>query len=62
MRCFKIKKLLEFFVPCGGFNVNGTFDYLDFDVIKNNPKIICGYSDPTSLLNEIGRASCRERV
>lgn len=40
-------------MPCGGFNVNGTFDYLDFDVIKNNPKIICGYSDPTSLLNAI---------
>lgn len=37
----------------GGFNCNGTFDYLDFDVIRQNPKIICGYSDPTSLINII---------
>ena len=38
---------------CGGFNVNSTFDYLDFKLIKDNPKIICGYSDPTSLINVI---------
>ncbi len=37
----------------GGFNCNSVFDYLDFDIIKNNPKIICGYSDPTSLINII---------
>lgn len=29
------------------------FDYLDFDTIKRNPKIFCGYSDPTSLINII---------
>lgn len=44
---------MPFFVRCGGFNCNGVFDYLDFDVIKENPKIICGYSDPTSLINII---------
>lgn len=38
---------------CGGYNCNSVFDYLDFDIIKNNPKIICGYSDPTSLINVI---------
>ena len=37
----------------GGENSNSTFDYLDFDLIKNNPKIICGYSDITSLTNII---------
>lgn len=37
----------------GGFNCNSIFDYLDFDIIKNNPKVICGYSDPTSLINII---------
>lgn len=37
----------------GGFNCNSVFDYLDFEVIKENPKIICGYSDPTSLINMI---------
>ena len=40
-------------VQCGGFNCNGVFDYLDFELIKKNPKIICGYSDPTSLINII---------
>ncbi|MDE5830919.1 MAG: LD-carboxypeptidase [Clostridia bacterium] len=38
---------------CGGYNCNSVFDYLDYDVIKNNPKIICGYSDPTSIINMI---------
>ncbi len=38
---------------CGGYNCNSVFDYLDFDIIRNNPKIICGYSDPTSLINII---------
>lgn len=37
----------------GGNNSNSAFEYLDFDVIKNNPKIICGYSDITSLTNII---------
>lgn len=40
-------------MPCGGFNCNSVFDYLDFNIIKDNPKIICGYSDPTSLINII---------
>lgn len=44
---------MEYFVLCGGYNCNSVFDYLDFDIIKNNPKIICGYSDPTSLINII---------
>ena len=38
---------------CGGYNCNSVFDYLNFEVIKNNHKIICGYSDPTSLINII---------
>ena len=37
----------------GGQNSNTTFDYIDFETIKNNPKIICGYSDITSLTNVI---------
>lgn len=37
----------------GGENSNSVFDYLDFDLIKNNPKIICGYSDITSITNVI---------
>ena len=37
----------------GGENSNSTFEYLDFNLIKQNPKIICGYSDITSLTNII---------
>lgn len=37
----------------GGNNSNSTFEYLDYELIKQNPKIICGYSDITSLTNII---------
>ena len=37
----------------GGENSNSVFEYLDYNLIKNNPKIICGYSDITSLTNII---------
>lgn len=37
----------------GGANSNSVFEYLDYDIIKENPKIICGYSDITSLTNMI---------
>ncbi len=33
----------------GGFNVNQILKYLDYDLIKKNPKILCGYSDITAL-------------
>lgn len=36
-----------------GSNTNSVFEYLDYELIKNNPKIICGYSDITSLTNII---------
>lgn len=50
---FKNKEVKAIFCACGGFNVNAVFDYLDYEAIKNNPKIICGYSDPTSIINII---------
>lgn len=37
----------------GGFNSNSVYEYLDFNVIKKNNKIICGYSDSTSYINYI---------
>ena len=37
----------------GGENSNSTFEYLDYELIRQNPKIICGYSDITSLTNII---------
>lgn len=33
----------------GGSNSSSLIPYLDFDRIRNNPKIFCGYSDVTSL-------------
>lgn len=39
----------------GGNNSNSVFEYLDYELIKNNPKIICGYSDITSLTNIISQ-------
>ena len=37
----------------GGFNVNQILPYIDYNLIAENPKIICGYSDITALLNAI---------
>ncbi|AUX11733.1 LD-carboxypeptidase [Latilactobacillus sakei] len=37
----------------GGYNANELLPYLDFELIAKHPKIICGYSDFTSLANAI---------
>lgn len=37
----------------GGYNANQLLQYIDYDLIKNNPKILCGFSDITCLLNAI---------
>ena len=37
----------------GGLNSNSVLDYIDYGNIKNNPKIICGYSDITTIVNVI---------
>lgn len=37
----------------GGFNSNQLLSYIDWNLIKKNPKIICGYSDVTALNNAI---------
>lgn len=50
---FADKNIKLIFCLSGGFNSNSTFEYLDYDIIKNNPKPICGFSDSTSLTNAI---------
>ena len=50
---FANNEIKAIFSTTGGENSISTFDYIDWDIIKNNPKIICGFSDTTSLLNEI---------
>lgn len=41
------------FTVIGGFNSNQLLPFLDYELIKNNPKIICGFSDITALLNAV---------
>lgn len=37
----------------GGFNVNQILPHIDYKLIAANPKILCGYSDITALLNAV---------
>lgn len=37
----------------GGYNSNQLLKYINWEIIKKNPKIFCGYSDITSLSNAI---------
>lgn len=50
---FLDKNVKAILTSTGGFNVNQILEYIDYEIIKNNPKIICGYSDITALLNAI---------
>lgn len=37
----------------GGFNSNELLPYLDYELIGNNPKVFCGYSDITAIASAI---------
>lgn len=50
---FADKEVKAIFAVKGGANSNSIFDYLDYNLIKQNPKILCGFSDTTSILNVI---------
>lgn len=50
---FKNPEIKAIFSVAGGSDSNSTFEYLDYDIIKNNPKILCGFSDITSITNII---------
>jgi muramoyltetrapeptide carboxypeptidase LdcA involved in peptidoglycan recycling len=39
------------FSVIGGFNCNQLFSYIDWELIRKNPKIFIGYSDTTALQN-----------
>jgi muramoyltetrapeptide carboxypeptidase len=39
----------------GGYGASRMVDLIDYEIIKNNPKILSGYSDITVLLNSIYR-------
>jgi len=47
MNAFKNKEIKAIFSNIGGDDTLRLLPYIDFDVIKNNPKIFMGYSDTT---------------
>lgn len=54
---FADKEIKMIWCAKGGENSNSLFEYLDYEMIKENPKIICGYSDITSITNIISEKS-----
>lgn len=50
---FKDQSVRLIITTIGGFNSNQLLPYLDYELIKKNPKIFCGYSDITALANAI---------
>lgn len=50
---FSDKNVKAILTVIGGFNVNQLLKYVDYELIKRNPKILCGYSDITALQNAI---------
>lgn len=50
---FANKDVKAIFCAKGGENSNCLFEYIDYELIKKNPKIFCGFSDSTFLINMI---------
>jgi len=50
---FSDKNVRAIFTAIGGENSNQLLKYIDWELIKNNPKIFCGFSDITALNNSI---------
>lgn len=50
---FADKNIKGILTIIGGANSNQLLPYLDYELIKNNPKIFCGFSDITALENAI---------
>lgn len=50
---FRDKNVKAILTVIGGFNSNQMLDYIDYEAIKENPKIFCGFSDITALSNAI---------
>ncbi len=50
---FKNPNVKYILTAIGGYNINQILPYIDYELIKKNPKQLCGYSDITALLNAI---------
>lgn len=55
MEMFKDKKVDMILCVRGGYGAMRLLPYMDFNIIRKNPKIIMGYSDITVLLNSIAQ-------
>lgn len=53
MKFFKDSSIKAVFDVSGGDLANGVLDYLDFEIIKKNPKPFFGYSDLSVILNSL---------
>ncbi|MEK7193667.1 MAG: S66 peptidase family protein [Patescibacteria group bacterium] len=50
---FNDETVKAIFAVIGGFNANQLLRYIDWELLKQNPKIFCGYSDTTALQNAL---------
>lgn len=50
---FRDTKVKAILTVIGGYNINQLLDFIDYELIKQNPKIFCGFSDITALANAI---------
>ncbi len=50
---FLDKNVKGILTALGGFDCHTILEHLDFSIIENNPKVLCGHSDITSLQNAI---------
>jgi len=50
---FADKKVDAILTVIGGYNSNQLLQYIDYELIAQNPKILCGFSDVTALANAI---------
>ena len=50
---FQEKEIKMIWCAKGGNNANTVFEFLDYERMKQNPKIVCGYSDITAITNII---------
>ncbi|MFD2924421.1 S66 family peptidase [Halobacillus naozhouensis] len=54
---FKDPQIKAILTTIGGYNSNQLLQYLDYDLIADHPKILCGFSDITALANAIYKKS-----
>jgi muramoyltetrapeptide carboxypeptidase len=50
---FSDESVKGIFTAIGGYNANQLLQHIDYELIKANPKILCGFSDITVLSNAI---------